>query len=220
MRVDAIILDMDGVLADTEPMHISAWDITLQGIESLSTGGEPSPAALRAERQRMTGMSTPEIAQELVRVFRLSIPSEELLSKKRRIFRDMVKDGLAPFPGLAVELARWKRTPLALATSSALFEATLILNHLGFGDLFDPIITCDDVRKAKPAPDCYLLAADRLGKRPCECIVIEDSTNGIRAALDAGAQVLAVSPAAAAGSIKGVLGVFPSTVEALRWLRG
>jgi HAD superfamily hydrolase (TIGR01509 family) len=219
MQFSALILDMDGVLADTEPLHVNAWDLTLRGVQSEKTAHTPSPMALRAERERMTGMSTPEIAAELVRVFSLAVTIEELLVKKRENFRAMVNVGLTPFPGLAEELARWRKSPLALATSSARYEAILILDHLGFQNFFDPVITCDDVQRAKPAPDCYLLAAERLGKRPEECVVIEDSANGIRAALDAGTQVLAVSPTAASGSIEGVHGVFQSTVEALRWLR-
>jgi HAD superfamily hydrolase (TIGR01509 family) len=218
MHVGALILDMDGVLADTEPLHVSAWDITLQGIPSTVTGTAPSASALRVEREKMTGMSTPEIAAEMVRVFRLSVTTDELLSRKRRIFRTMVNGELAAFPGLHEELARWRESPLALATSSARFEAELILDHLGLQDFFDPVITCDDVPKAKPAPDCYLLAADRLGIRPGECVVIEDSAHGIRAARDAGMRVYAVSRMAP-GSIEGVLGIFPSTVEALKWLR-
>ena len=218
MQLGALILDMDGVLADTEPLHVSAWDLTLKGIPSTVTGVAPSAAALRLEREKMTGMSTPEIAEGMVRLFSLSVTADELLSRKRRIFRTMVNGGLAAFPGLPEELVRWRQSPLALATSSARFEAELILGHLGLQGFFDPVITCDDGPRAKPAPDCYLLAADRLGKRPADCVVIEDSAHGITAALDAGMRVCAVSPKAP-GSIDGVLRVFPSTVEALKWLR-
>ena len=218
MHVGALILDMDGVLADTEPLHVSAWDITLQGIPSTATGAPPSASELRVERERMTGMSTPEIAERMVRLFGLSVTADELLSRKRTIFRTMVNGELTAFPGLHEELARWRDSPLALATSSARFEAELILDHLGLQDFFDPVITCDDVPKAKPAPDCYLLASDRLRIRPGECVVIEDSAHGIRAALDAGMRVCAVSQMAPS-SIDGVLGIFPSTVEALKWLK-
>jgi HAD superfamily hydrolase (TIGR01509 family) len=218
MQIGALILDMDGVLADTEPLHVSAWDITLQGIPSTVTGAAPSALELRAEREKMTGMSTPEIAERMVRLFSLSVTADELLVRKRTIFRTMVDGELSAFPGLHEELARWRDSPLALATSSARFEAELILDHLGLQDFFDPVITCDDVPKAKPAPDCYLLAADRLGRTPGECVVIEDSDHGIRAALDAGMRVCAVSRTSPS-SIEGVLGVFPSTVEALQWLR-
>jgi HAD superfamily hydrolase (TIGR01509 family) len=218
MHVGALILDMDGVLADTEPLHVSAWDITLQGISSTVTGVAPSASELSAERERMTGMSTPEIAENMVRLFRLSVTADELLVRKRTIFRTMVNGELAAFPGLLEELARWRSSPLALATSSARFEAELILDHLGLQDFFDPVITCDDVPKAKPAPDCYLLAANRLGMRPGECVVIEDSAHGITAARDAGMKVCAVSRMQP-DSIEGVLGIFPSTVQALKWLR-
>jgi HAD superfamily hydrolase (TIGR01509 family) len=218
MHVGALILDMDGVLADTEPLHVSAWDIALQGIPSRVAGGAPSASELRVEREKMTGMSTPEIAENMVRVFHLSVTPGELLIRKRTIFRTMVDGQLAAFPGLPAELLLWRTSPLALATSSARFEAELILDHLGLQDFFDPVITCDDVPKAKPAPDCYLLAADRLGVRPAECVVIEDSAHGIRAAMDAGMKVCAVSRMRP-GSIGGVLGIFPSTVEALKWLR-
>ena len=218
MQFGALILDMDGVLADTEPLHVSAWDITLQGIASTVTGAAPSASELRAEREKMTGMSTPEIAENMVRVFRLSVTADDLLIRKRTIFRTMVNGELAAFPGLHEELVRWRSSPLALATSSARFEAELILDHLCLHDFFDPVITCDDVPKAKPAPDCYLLAADRLGVRPAECVVIEDSAHGITSALDAGMKVCAVSRMQP-GLFRGVLGIFPSTVEALKWLR-
>ena len=95
-----------------------------------------------------------------------------------------------------------------------------MISHLGIADLFDPIVTSDDVTRAKPAPDCYLLAAERLGRKPADCVVIEDSGHGIRAGLAAGARVLAVETAVPTGDIDGVEGVFPSTVEALQWLRG
>ena len=218
MHVGALILDMDGVLADTEPLHVGAWDITLQGVASSLTGAAPSASEMRQARVRMTGMSTPEIAEGMVRLFNLSVTPEELLVRKTRIFRSMVNGSLAAFPGLHQELARWRNTPLGLATSSARQEAELILDHLGFRGFFDPVITCTDVQKAKPAPDCYLLAAERLGKPPGDCVVIEDSAHGISAALNAGMRVCAVSQKELE-AVEGVLGVFPSTVEALQWLR-
>jgi beta-phosphoglucomutase len=130
----------------------------------------------------------------------------------------MIRKGFGPFPGLPQELAHWKNRPLGLATSSARGEVAFMLGQLGFTGLFDPIITCDDVKRSKPAPDCYLLAAERFGVKPNDCVVVEDSAHGIRAALEAGTRVLAVSTAAP-GDLAGVLAVFPSTVEALRWLR-
>jgi HAD superfamily hydrolase (TIGR01509 family) len=208
--VDALILDMDGVLADTEPLHVEAWTRTLQDID---------PVALYEERGRLVGMSSPAIAAELIREFRLSITVEELLRRKRASYRDMLEAGLSPFEGLPEEIARWRHLPIALATSSIRVEVDFMLERIGLDGIFSPIVTSDDVPAAKPAPDCYLLAAERLGRRPSDCLVIEDSVNGMKSALGAGAQVLAVSSTPLAGLPGGVLRVFPSTVEALQWLR-
>jgi HAD superfamily hydrolase (TIGR01509 family) len=206
----ALILDMDGVLADTEPLHVRAWDITLAGID---------PATVAHERGQLAGMSSPEIAQELRKIFNLPISVEELVERKRGVFRGLIEPGVTPFAGLHEELARWRQRPLALATSSARRETSLMLSGLGFDGWFDPVITCDDVTRAKPAPDCYSLAIRRLGQRPEDCVVIEDTLHGIQAARAAGAGVVAVATSALPDRIDGVLGVFGSTVEALQWLR-
>ncbi len=207
----ALILDMDGVLADTEGIHVRAWDIALSGI--VSAGREARDGT------RLAGMSSPEIARELIRVFRLPISVAELVEKKRTVFRRLIEVELAPFDGLREELLRWRGGPLALATSSARAEATLILGRIGFEDWFDPVITCDDVTRAKPAPDCYALAIRRLGVPAAQCVAVEDSLHGIQAAREAGAGVVGVATSELPERIDGVLGIFPSTVAALQWLR-
>jgi HAD superfamily hydrolase (TIGR01509 family) len=219
MQIDALIFDMDGVLADTEPLHIRSWELTMQKVSPATMGTEESRRAFRTERERLTGMSSADIGRELIRLFDLPLRVEELLSLKRGFFRAMIAEDLALFPGLLEELGRWKKLPMALATSSSRVEAEFMISHLGVADLFDPIVTSDDVKRAKPAPDCYLLAAERLGRKPADCVVIEDSGHGIRAGLAAGARVLAVEATVPAGEIDGVTAVFPSTVEALQWLR-
>jgi HAD superfamily hydrolase (TIGR01509 family) len=203
-------MDMDGVLADTEGVHVRAWDIALDGLGGADT---------TAERRRLAGMASPEIARELIRKFRLPFTVEQLVEKKRTVFRRLIDHGLAPFPGLPEELSAWRKGPLGLATSSARAETTLILSRLGFDGWFDPVITCDDVARAKPAPDCYALAISRLGVEARECVVVEDSLHGIQAARAAGAAVVAVDTSGLPGRIDGVLGIFRSTVEALQWLR-
>ena len=210
MRVDALIFDMDGVLADTEPLHVRAWDLALSGIDS---------AVVLKERARLSGMSSPDIARELIRTLRLPLSVEELVSKKRGIYREMIESGVSAFPGLSEELSLWRDRPLALVTSSPREETGMMLDRMGFTGVFDPVITCDDVPRAKPAPDCYALAVRRLGMRPGDCVVIEDSAHGIRAAQDAGARVLAVTTTSMPERTEGLLGVFPGTVQALQWLR-
>jgi beta-phosphoglucomutase len=222
MLVEALILDMDGVLTDTEPLHIRAWEEAMKELSPASVEGADALGAFHAEREKMAGMTSVDIARALIATYRLSLSPERLLSRKRDIYRSMIAGSLELFPGLAAELDQWKGTHLALATSSTRVETTFAMQQLGIAGLFEAIVTSDDVARAKPAPDCYLLAARLLGKAPAQCWVVEDSAHGIRAALDAGARVLAVAgspdsrPEAAPAS---VAGRFASTVEALQWLR-
>jgi beta-phosphoglucomutase-like phosphatase (HAD superfamily) len=94
-----------------------------------------------------------------------------------------------------------------------------MLDLINLAEAFCPVVTSDDVAAAKPAPDTYLLAARLLGLPPAACVVIEDSPNGMTAALRAGTSVLAVSSEPPAGLPEGVLRSFASTVAALQWLR-
>ncbi len=207
--VGAFIFDMDGVLADTEPLHVRAWQGSLAGID---------PVAVFEERGRFMGMSSPVIAAALIREFGLSVTTEELLRLKRDAFRAIADEGLRPFDGLHAQVARLDGVPLGLATSSTRAEVDYMLERIGFHETFSPVVTCDDVPAAKPAPDCYLMAARLLGRAPSACCVIEDSLNGMRSAVDAGTTVLAISQKPLARLPPGVLAVFPSTVEALQWL--
>jgi HAD superfamily hydrolase (TIGR01509 family) len=201
---------MDGVLADTEPLHVRAWEIALDGVDAK---------ALVFERGPLAGMSSREIAHVLLRRFGLRMSVEELVEKKRLAYRSLTEGKIEPFAGLREELEHWRSGPLALATSSARRETSLMLSGLGFEGWFDPVITCDDVAQAKPAPDCYALAIQQLKERPEDCVVIEDTVHGVQAARRAGARVVALSTSGLPKDLDGVLGVFDSTVEALRWLR-
>jgi HAD superfamily hydrolase (TIGR01509 family) len=210
LPIEAVIFDMDGVLADTEPLHVHAWQRVLGGID---------PAAVYEERGRLMGMSSPVIAAELIREFRLAISADELFRRKRDAFRDLAGKGLRAFRGLAEEMALLRHLPIGLATSSTREEADFMLERIGFRRMFSTVVTCDDVPAAKPAPDCYLMAARLLERSPSACCVIEDSINGMCSATAAGTRVLAVSPSPLAELPAGVIAVFKSTVEALQWLR-
>ncbi len=212
MRIhpQALILDLDGVLADTEPLHERAWDTILAHIPA---------GRLAEERNRLIGMSAVAIAKELAALFGITMSIDEMLAEKRRRFQELVREDLAPFEGLAEELEHWKGTPIGVATSSARVDAEATLKRLQLPVTFSAIVTCDDVPRAKPAPDCYLLAAKLLKKRPEDCAAVEDSVHGIRAAAAAGLRVMAVSTQPLETLPEGTERVFPTTVEALRWLR-
>ena len=114
----ALILDLDGVLADTEPLHQKAWDIALDGIPLEKVA---------AARSKWVGMASVDIVRELIRIFGLTMPAEELLARKRAAYQTLIQQNLAPFPGLREELDMWRGFPMALATSGIRPEATSVL---------------------------------------------------------------------------------------------
>ena len=209
MLPKALILDLDGTLADTEALHERAWDDVVRGV--------PSEIVAR-ERQKWVGMASVAIAQELIARFGLSQSTDEMLREKRRKFRALVRRELKPFPGLAAELERWSGVPMAVATAGSRREALLVIETLRLPVRFEVVVTADDVPRAKPFPDCYLRAAELLGWSPPVCVALEDSVHGMLAAVAAGMRVIAISTGQE-GLPAGVERAFPSAVEALQWLR-
>ena len=118
MQSHALILDLDGTLADTEPLHDRAWDLVIRGVSSQGVA---------EVRGKLIGLSSVEIARGLIRTFSLSQSEDDMVREKRRNYRRLVHRGLTPFPGLAEELARWTGAALAIATSGSRREALLVL---------------------------------------------------------------------------------------------
>jgi len=210
MRCKALLLDLDGVLADTEPIHSRAWEMVL---------AEMGASPIADEWPRLVGTPASEIARYVANTLAHGVSAEELLERKRLTFRRLLPIYLRPFQGLAEELENWRAIPIALATSGARAEALLMLDMTGLRGMFSAFVAFEDVPRAKPAPDCYLRAAELLDTPPADCAAVEDSPRGLQAALAAGTIALAVPPAADSPLPSGASGAFPTTVEALRWLR-
>ena len=206
-KPEAAVFDLDGVLADSEGLHLRAWEVCLRALEIETSG-------LRLEP--WVGVADTEIVVEVIERFALSVTAPELLERKRMAFGELVRRELTPFPGLEAPLRSLGRLlPLAVATASARREAELMLSTLGIGGLFQSVTTGDDVKLRKPAPDGYLLAAARLGADPLRCLAVEDSPLGIRAAKAAGMQAFAVTTTFSADHLIGADRVFPSTAAAI-----
>jgi HAD superfamily hydrolase (TIGR01509 family) len=207
-----VVLDLDGVVADSEPLHVRAW---VEVLGELGVGPETvGESAMRG----WIGIPDVDIVAALVREHRLPISSPQLLERKRRAFRELIPQALGSFAGVAAELERWNGVPLALATATARREAELMLDTLGVRWVFRAVVTGDDVARPKPAPDCYRLAVERLGLAPADCAAVEDAPHGIRSAREAGLYVLAVSTSFPADALGEAHRVFPSVLEALAWL--
>lgn len=184
-QVEAVLLDMDGTLVDTERVYITSLTEVLDGF------GYPDASAVCLS---MIGLPGPECQQLLVDHYGADFP----LPKINRAFAEkrdaMLADGLPLKPGAvalldALRLAGW---PMAVVTSSSQRTADAHLTLGGIRARFELIVTRDDVARGKPSPDLYLLAAERLGVAPRACVAVEDSSVGIAAAAAAGAIALMV----------------------------
>lgn len=182
--IQALILDMNGVIIDDEPLHENAFH------ESLSREGfvlDPDTYkkhfAGRTDREGLVSF-LPELPRE---------KQDSLLQEKSNLYQQALKNSLASFPGIPELIigAATSGLPLAVVTSAKRQEALLVLQSLGLGSYFQALVAAEDVSCGKPDPGGYLLSAQLLGKSPEECLVVEDSPAGVEAALAAGMQVVA-----------------------------
>jgi HAD superfamily hydrolase (TIGR01509 family) len=184
--IDAVILDMDGLMLDTEPVSERCWKAAAR------EAGHDIDDALFA---RMIGRTMAEDHRLLRERFGAAFPAETVGARARVLFHDLLEtEGVARKPGLLDLLARLdaRAVPRAVATSAALDGARRQLARAGVLDRVHAVAAGDEVRAGKPAPDVFLLAAERLGVAPARCAVLEDSGPGIHAARAAGMTAILV----------------------------
>jgi len=183
--VRAVLWDLDGVLVDSAPFHFQAWRELL-----ASLGRELSEADFR----RTFGLRNDAILSDLVG----DLPAaemERLAARKEALFRRAALGNIVPLPGALalLRLLRERGFKLALVSSTPHGNIDLILGSLGVEGAFDVIVGEEDVRRGKPDPEGFLLAARRLGVPPEECVVIEDAPVGVEAAKRGGMRCAGVS---------------------------
>jgi beta-phosphoglucomutase len=186
-KPEAVIFDMDGVLIDSEPLHVEIEKklFSKLGIEVTED----------VHRSYM-GASNDYMYTDLRSRFNLQESVMELM-KRDELFRSDYFNQRETVPvnnGLVSLLNQIKSAglKLAVATSSSPGIVNILLNKCGIAPFFDAIVTTCEAGKSKPAPDVYLLAARIAGVSPANCIVFEDSPNGISAAKNAGMYCIAV----------------------------
>jgi HAD superfamily hydrolase (TIGR01509 family) len=185
MKQIAVVFDMDGLMVDTEPLSRQAWAHVLQAY-----GYELEDELYR----RMIGRRTEESVQFVLSAIDISVTATELVRRKREVFDGIRAKGVPVMPGLMeLQSAIARRgLPWAVATSSPRYHAELILAQLGLATACRAIAAGDEVERGKPAPDIYLLAAERLELPSSQCLALEDSEPGCRAAVAAGMVTVAV----------------------------
>jgi HAD superfamily hydrolase (TIGR01509 family) len=180
----AVIFDCDGTLVDSEPLARTAWE------RALAPYGY---ALTDADAEVSVGLPYPRVHAYFAE--RAELPAAEPFwgEFSGELFA-LIDSELAPFDdavGAAREL-RSRGVPVAVASSSPRDRLHRTLRRAGLLDAFDVTVAGDEVTNGKPAPDMFLLAAERLGAPPEECVVIEDSPPGVQAGVAAGMTTLAV----------------------------
>jgi len=185
----AFLFDCDGTLVDTMGAHHRSWEKTLSSVHGAGQLDYDRFCSLG-------GMSGVEVAAEIIRWFNLNEDPEDLAMRKRSCFLEMPE--VAPPIRPVVELAErvHRSHPVAVVSGGHRPAVERTLEGVGIRGWFDVIVTPEDVEHGKPAPDMYLLAAERLGVAPEQCLVLEDGPPGVQAALSAGMNVVAVGHAA------------------------
>jgi HAD superfamily hydrolase (TIGR01509 family) len=185
-NVSAVLLDMDGTLLDTEKVYFESLIAALR-----SCGYTDGVVALC---HAMVGLPGPECEAMLIDRYGEDFPLADI----NRAFianRDEIFGAGVPLKPGALELLdalAAAACPMAIVTSSSRRSADAHLGLAGIRSRFDTILTRDDVRRGKPSPDLYLLAAARLGVTPHTCVAVEDSNHGVTAAHAAGAITIMV----------------------------
>jgi len=178
--IKAVIFDMDGVIIDSEPIHFKSDQLTLKHL-----GVEIS----HEELNKYVGVSNPVMWAELKEKYHLAGSIGQLMETQSD-FRNTTfgNEKLEPITGIPGLLAEIKDAglKLGLASSSGRDFIEMILTKLGILDYFDVIVSGEEVEKSKPNPDIFLKTAGNLGVNPENCLVIEDSQHGVKAAVLAG----------------------------------
>ncbi len=179
--INTVIFDMDGVLINSEPVHIRNEQELFEEL-GIEVGEE--------EHHSFIGVAAREVWSRLVEKHQLDTTAEELLVWGRKRYLEYLRKGeVKPVEG-GIDLARYFRDhgyKVLLASSASAVTVKAVLDHFGWQGEFDHTVSSDDILHSKPAPDAFLKAAGLAGEPPVHCVVIEDSTNGVKAAKRAGA---------------------------------
>lgn len=182
----AVIFDMDGLMLDTETLAREAWFNTMHefGIDLTD--------AVYLQVLGTTGARTREIFQE---AYGADIPIDAMYARKQQLIDEAIAQGrIAAKPGLLALLDWLDAHGIPKAVGSSTYREWVLkkLTAAGIAQRFEVIVGGDEVQHGKPAPDIFLRCAEIMGVQPANCVVLEDSDNGVRAAHAAGMRCIIV----------------------------
>ena len=192
MGFKAIIFDLDGVLCFTDEYHYLAWKATADSI------GVPFDQAVNNRLRGVSRMESLDIILEKCTQSLSAAEKEVLAEQKNQQYQDYLR-GMTPsdLPTEVKEtLDGLRQKGLRLAVGSSSKNTPLILRQIGLDGFFDAVADGNGVKRSKPAPDVFLLAAELLEIAPADCLVVEDAISGAQATHAAGMKAACVGDAA------------------------
>lgn len=183
----AVIFDMDGVIVDNQKYHLLAWEqFCLK---------HSFQCVINTFSAQYFGKSNHEILNALSGQILTSDIALKLGEEKEEVYRKLYRNEIKPLNGLVELLKKLKSDNklVAIASSAPISNIDFVLDSLSIRQYFDVIVDVSMVKNSKPDPEIYLKAADLLNVNPSKCLVFEDSHSGIKAALSAGMNVIAIA---------------------------
>jgi len=172
----AVIFDLDGVLVNSQPFH---YDVD---IATLKAFGANLPLD---EAKKLAGMALVDRVNKYIKYFTLTVTPNEIMKLHVTTMLNLLETTvLKPIYGIIDVLLLLKQNGVAMsvASSSSLIFISKMLDKLGISQFFDFIVSGEDMANGKPAPDIFLFSAKKHGFNVSECVVVEDSENGVLAA--------------------------------------
>lgn len=191
MGKKAIIFDLDGVIVTTDEFHYQAWK-QISEEENLHFNREIN--------EKLRGVSRGESLKIILKFSKKDyseLEQEQLTERKNEIYKKLLTTISAKdiLPGVYPLITKLKEQGIKIAIGSSSKNAKYILEKIGLLNLFDAVADGTDIKRSKPDPEVFILAAERLGIEPCNCVVVEDAEAGIDAALAAGMKAVGVGSA-------------------------
>jgi beta-phosphoglucomutase len=190
--IKGVIFDLDGVIVSTDEFHYQAWQ---------KMADEEGIYFDRHINERLRGVSRMESLEIILEKAEKQYTQDQktkLATRKNNYYKVLLDTRISPkdiLPGVMTILNELKKRGVKIAIGSSSKNSPSILKQIGLDTFFDATADGNDIKNSKPDPEVFLIAAQRLGLKPAECLVIEDAEAGISAALAGGMKALAVGSA-------------------------
>ncbi len=184
-HIKGLIFDCDGTIVDTMPLHYQAW------VAALNEYDCEFPETLFYE---MAGIPTIRIIEIFNEKWGYGLPVLEAAQRKESLAEELLPQAGPISPVIDVILHYAGKLPMAVASGTTRRLCSSVLSRLGLTELFQAVVTAEDVVHGKPAPDIFIEAARLIGVAPAECLVYEDADLGLQAARAAGMTAVDIRP--------------------------